>query len=141
MQTLDTLGAGLPWRPMTWIFAGLAIFWVMNNLAMCARLGSVYQEMLRQAVDAARTGSDESDEKQALWTPQINLSVEIVCPIAMFGSESDCRYIGVLPALPTRQTLTACWLNLLIGLARYPTFGEKFVCGDRVETDVPPDQC
>jgi len=49
---------------------------------MCAKLGSkLYQEMLRQAVDAARTGGDATQSEPALdWTPQINLGLEVRIP-------------------------------------------------------------
>ena len=81
MQTLDTLGAGFTLASYDMDIRGAGNLLGDEQSGHVREVGvELYQEMLRQAVDAARTGSDESDEKQALWTPQINLSVEIRLP-------------------------------------------------------------
>jgi transcription-repair coupling factor (superfamily II helicase) len=81
MQTLDTLGAGFTLASYDMDIRGAGNLLGDEQSGQVREVGvELYQEMLRQAVDAARTGSDESDQKQALWTPQINLGVEIRLP-------------------------------------------------------------
>ncbi|NBW05546.1 MAG: transcription-repair coupling factor, partial [Alphaproteobacteria bacterium] len=81
MQTLDTLGAGFTLASYDMDIRGAGNLLGDEQSGHVREVGvELYQEMLRQAVDAARTGSDEREEKQALWTPQINLGVEIRLP-------------------------------------------------------------
>jgi len=81
MQTLDTLGAGFTLASYDMDIRGAGNLLGDEQSGHVREVGvELYQEMLRQAVDAARSGSDEREEKQALWTPQINLGVEIRLP-------------------------------------------------------------
>lgn len=83
MQTLDTLGAGFTLASYDMDIRGAGNLLGDEQSGHVREVGvELYQEMLRQAVDAAKSGRDgetEDDAKPA-WTPQINLGLEIRLP-------------------------------------------------------------
>ena len=83
MQTLDTLGAGFTLASYDMDIRGAGNLLGDEQSGHVREVGvELYQEMLRQAVDAAKSGrggESEEDAKPA-WTPQINLGLEIRLP-------------------------------------------------------------
>ena len=83
MQTLDTLGAGFTLASYDMDIRGAGNLLGDEQSGHVREVGvELYQEMLRQAVDAAKSGrggGSEDDAKPA-WTPQINLGLEIRLP-------------------------------------------------------------
>jgi transcription-repair coupling factor (superfamily II helicase) len=84
MQTLDTLGAGFTLASYDMDIRGAGNLLGDEQSGHVREVGvELYQEMLRQAVDAAKSGDDDvSEGNRAIWTPQINLGVEIRLPEA-----------------------------------------------------------
>ena len=83
MQTLDTLGAGFTLASYDMDIRGAGNLLGDEQSGHVREVGvELYQEMLRQAVDAAKSGrGDESDDDaKPAWTPQINLGLEIRLP-------------------------------------------------------------
>jgi transcription-repair coupling factor (superfamily II helicase) len=82
MQTLDTLGAGFTLASYDMDIRGAGNLLGEEQSGHVREVGvELYQEMLKQAVDAAKSGdSDASDDATAVWTPQINLNIEIRLP-------------------------------------------------------------
>ena len=84
MQTLDTLGAGFTLASYDMDIRGAGNLLGDEQSGHVREVGvELYQEMLRQAVDAARKGNKQDDEDAAVeWTPQINLGLEVRIPEA-----------------------------------------------------------
>ena len=83
MQTLDTLGAGFTLASYDMDIRGAGNLLGDEQSGHVREVGvELYQEMLRQAVDDAKSGreDDASDEARPAWTPQINLGLEIRLP-------------------------------------------------------------
>jgi transcription-repair coupling factor (superfamily II helicase) len=83
MQTLDTLGAGFTLASYDMDIRGAGNLLGDEQSGHVREVGvELYQEMLRQAVDAARAGGGgDGDGEAALeWTPQINLGLEVRIP-------------------------------------------------------------
>jgi transcription-repair coupling factor (superfamily II helicase) len=83
MQTLDTLGAGFTLASYDMDIRGAGNLLGDEQSGHVREVGvELYQEMLRQAVDAARAGGGEDGDGEAAleWTPQINLGLEVRIP-------------------------------------------------------------
>ena len=83
MQTLDTLGAGFTLASYDMDIRGAGNLLGDEQSGHVREVGvELYQEMLRQAVDDAKSGrGDDPDvDKRPAWTPQINLGLEIRLP-------------------------------------------------------------
>ena len=83
MQTLDTLGAGFTLASYDMDIRGAGNLLGDEQSGHVREVGvELYQEMLRQAVDAARAGGggDGGDEPALEWTPQINLGLDVRIP-------------------------------------------------------------
>jgi len=83
MQTLDTLGAGFTLASYDMDIRGAGNLLGDEQSGHVREVGvELYQEMLRQAVDAAKSGKSSDDETSAetVWTPQINLGIEVRIP-------------------------------------------------------------
>ena len=83
MQTLDTLGAGFTLASYDMDIRGAGNLLGAEQSGHVREVGvELYQEMLRQAVDSVKmgkTGNDDS-EIETIWTPQINLGIEVRIP-------------------------------------------------------------
>ena len=84
MQTLYTLGAGFTLASYDMDIRGAGNLLGDEQSGHVREVGvELYQEMLRQAVDATRKGNKQDDEDAAVeWTPQINLGLEVRIPEA-----------------------------------------------------------
>jgi len=83
MQTLDTLGAGFTLASYDMDIRGAGNLLGDEQSGHVREVGvELYQEMLRQAVDAAKSGrgGESEDDAKPAWTPQINLGLEIRLP-------------------------------------------------------------
>ena len=83
MQTLDTLGAGFTLASYDMDIRGAGNLLGDEQSGHVREVGvELYQEMLRQAVDEAKSGrgDDAGIDARPLWTPQINLGIEIRLP-------------------------------------------------------------
>ncbi len=80
MQTLDTLGAGFTLASYDMDIRGAGNLLGDEQSGHVREVGvELYQEMLRQAVEAARSG-DTAAEAEIEWTPQLNLGLEVRIP-------------------------------------------------------------
>ena len=80
MQTLDTLGAGFTLASHDMDIRGAGNLLGDEQSGHVREVGvELYQEMLRQAVETARTGGD-ADNAEPDWTPQLNLGLEVRIP-------------------------------------------------------------
>ena len=80
MQTLDTLGAGFTLASYDMDIRGAGNLLGDEQSGHVREVGvELYQDMLRQAVEAARSG-DSSEETEVDWTPQLNLGLEVRIP-------------------------------------------------------------
>ena len=80
MQTLDTLGAGFTLASYDMDIRGAGNLLGDEQSGHVREVGvELYQEMLRQAVETARTGGD-ADNAEPDWTPQLNLGLEVRIP-------------------------------------------------------------
>jgi len=80
MQTLDTLGAGFTLASYDMDIRGAGNLLGDEQSGHVREVGvELYQEMLRQAVEAARSGA-EAAEAEIEWTPQLNLGLEVRIP-------------------------------------------------------------
>ena len=80
MQTLDTLGAGFTLASYDMDIRGAGNLLGDEQSGHVREVGvELYQEMLRQAVEAARAGGDV-DSAEPDWTPQLNLGLEVRIP-------------------------------------------------------------
>ena len=80
MQTLDTLGAGFTLASYDMDIRGAGNLLGDEQSGHVREVGvELYQEMLRQAVEAARSGESEA-ETEIEWTPQLNLGLEVRIP-------------------------------------------------------------
>ena len=80
MQTLDTLGAGFSLASYDMDIRGAGNLLGDEQSGHVREVGvELYQEMLRQAVEAARTGGD-AESAEPDWTPQLNLGLEVRIP-------------------------------------------------------------
>ena len=80
MQTLDTLGAGFTLASYDMDIRGAGNLLGDEQSGHVREVGvELYQEMLRQAVETARTGGD-ADSAEPDWTPQLNLGLEVRIP-------------------------------------------------------------
>ena len=141
MQTLDTLGAGFTLASYDMDIRGAGNLLGDEQSGHVREVGvELYQEMLRQAVDAARAGGGDGGEVALEWTPQINLGMEVRIPesyvtdlsvrlslyrrIANLASEEDTDMLlaelvdrfGKLPA-PVRNLFAIIALKQLCKLA------------------------
>ena len=84
MQTLDTLGAGFTLASYDMDIRGAGNLLGDEQSGHVREVGvELYQEMLRQAVDAVRMGDAGMEQEAAFdWTPQINLGMEVRIPEA-----------------------------------------------------------
>ena len=84
MQTLDTLGAGFTLASYDMDIRGAGNLLGDEQSGHVREVGvELYQEMLRQAVDAVRMGDAGTEQEAAFdWTPQINLGMEVRIPEA-----------------------------------------------------------
>ena len=83
MQTLDTLGAGFTLASYDMDIRGAGNLLGDEQSGHVREVGvELYQEMLRQAVDDAKSGrgDDAIDEARPAWTPQISVGLEIRLP-------------------------------------------------------------
>ena len=81
MQTLDTLGAGFTLASYDMDIRGAGNLLGDEQSGHVREVGvELYQEMLRQAVEAARAGNGDAGEEVMDWTPQINLGLEVRIP-------------------------------------------------------------
>ena len=83
MQTLDTLGAGFTLASYDMDIRGAGNLLGDEQSGHVREVGvELYQEMLRQAVDSAKSGrgGESDDDAKPAWTPQINLGLEIRLP-------------------------------------------------------------
>ena len=81
MQTLDTLGAGFTLASYDMDIRGAGNLLGDEQSGHVREVGvELYQEMLRQAVEAARDGDDDAAEEIIDWTPQLNLGLEVRIP-------------------------------------------------------------
>ena len=82
MQTLDTLGAGFTLASYDMDIRGAGNLLGDEQSGHVREVGvELYQEMLRQAVEAARAGGDAGSAEPD-WTPQLNLGLEVRIPEA-----------------------------------------------------------
>ena len=80
MQTLDTLGAGFQLASYDLDIRGAGNLLGDEQSGHIREVGiELYQHMLEEAVAAARSGSDETEEDTA-WTPQIGLGAPVLIP-------------------------------------------------------------
>jgi transcription-repair coupling factor (superfamily II helicase) len=80
MQTLDTLGAGFSLASYDMDIRGAGNLLGDEQSGHVREVGvELYQEMLRKAVEAARTGGD-AESAEPDWTPQLNLGLEVRIP-------------------------------------------------------------
>ena len=80
MQTLDTLGAGFTLASYDMDIRGAGNLLGDEQSGHVREVGvELYQEMLRQAVEAARSG-EAAAEAEIEWTPQLNLGLEVRIP-------------------------------------------------------------
>jgi len=80
MQTLDTLGAGFTLASYDMDIRGAGNLLGDEQSGHVREVGvELYQEMLRQAVEAARSGTRD-EEPEIDWTPQLNLGLEVRIP-------------------------------------------------------------
>ncbi|MEC7212106.1 MAG: helicase-related protein, partial [Pseudomonadota bacterium] len=80
MQTLDTLGAGFTLASYDMDIRGAGNLLGDEQSGHVREVGvELYQEMLRQAVEAARSGTRD-EEPEIEWTPQLNLGLEVRIP-------------------------------------------------------------
>ena len=80
MQTLDTLGAGFTLASYDMDIRGAGNLLGDEQSGHVREVGvELYQEMLRQAVEAARSGTKD-EEPEIEWTPQLNLGLEVRIP-------------------------------------------------------------
>jgi len=83
MQTLDTLGAGFTLASYDMDIRGAGNLLGDEQSGHVREVGvELYQEMLRQAVEAAKSGKTEDQDgpDEPVWTPQINLGLEVRIP-------------------------------------------------------------
>ena len=83
MQTLDTLGAGFTLASYDMDIRGAGNLLGDEQSGHVREVGvELYQEMLRQAVDDAKSGREDvaANDGRPAWTPQINLGLEIRLP-------------------------------------------------------------
>jgi len=83
MQTLDTLGAGFTLASYDMDIRGAGNLLGDEQSGHVREVGvELYQEMLREAVDAAKSGkaADSEAQSEPAWTPQINLGIEVRIP-------------------------------------------------------------
>ena len=82
MQTLDTLGAGFTLASYDMDIRGAGNLLGDEQSGHVREVGvELYQEMLRQAVEAAKSGGGEDTAEETLeWTPQLNLGLEVRIP-------------------------------------------------------------
>ena len=83
MQTLDTLGAGFTLASYDMDIRGAGNLLGDEQSGHVREVGvELYQEMLRQAVDAAKSGKpgDDDESAETVWTPQIILGIEVRIP-------------------------------------------------------------
>ena len=81
MQTLDTLGAGFTLASYDMDIRGAGNLLGDEQSGHVREVGvELYQEMLRQAVEAARAGNGVAAEEIIDWTPQLNLGLEVRIP-------------------------------------------------------------
>ena len=81
MQTLDTLGAGFTLASYDMDIRGAGNLLGDEQSGHVREVGvELYQEMLRQAVEAARAGNGDAAEEIIDWTPQLNLGLEVRIP-------------------------------------------------------------
>ena len=80
MQTLDTLGAGFQLASYDLDIRGAGNLLGDEQSGHIREVGiELYQHMLEEAVAAARSGSDETEEDTS-WTPQIGLGAPVLIP-------------------------------------------------------------
>ncbi|MGB1871668.1 MAG: transcription-repair coupling factor [Candidatus Puniceispirillaceae bacterium] len=80
MQTLDTLGAGFTLASYDMDIRGAGNLLGDEQSGHVREVGvELYQEMLRQAVETARSGGD-AESAEPDWTPQLNLGLEVRIP-------------------------------------------------------------
>ena len=80
MQTLDTLGAGFTLASYDMDIRGAGNLLGDEQSGHVREVGvELYQEMLRQAVETARTGGG-AESAEPDWTPQLNLGLEVRIP-------------------------------------------------------------
>ena len=81
MQTLDTLGAGFNLASYDMDIRGAGNLLGDEQSGHVREVGvELYQDMLRQAVDTAKSGGKAGDDSELDWTPQINLGLEVRLP-------------------------------------------------------------
>ena len=83
MQTLDTLGAGFTLASYDMDIRGAGNLLGDEQSGHVREVGvELYQEMLRQAVDMAKSDKTEYSKTltETVWTPQINLGIEVRIP-------------------------------------------------------------
>ncbi len=80
MQTLDTLGAGFQLASYDLDIRGAGNLLGDEQSGHIREVGiELYQHMLEEAVAAARSGAEETEEDDA-WTPQIGLGAPVLIP-------------------------------------------------------------
>ena len=81
METLDTLGAGFQLASHDMDIRGAGNLLGDQQSGHIREVGAeLYQQMLEEAVAAAREGVGLEDLKQEQWAPQINLGISILIP-------------------------------------------------------------
>ncbi|MAE50513.1 MAG: transcription-repair coupling factor [Micavibrio sp.] len=81
METLDTLGAGFQLASHDMDIRGAGNLLGEQQSGHIREVGAeLYQQMLEEAVAAAREGVGLDDMKQEQWAPQINLGISILIP-------------------------------------------------------------
>jgi len=97
METLDTLGAGFQLASHDMDIRGAGNLLGDQQSGHIKEVGvELYQQMLEDAVAAAREGYDFSDAPDTGWSPQINLGTSVLIP------ESYVEDLGVRMALYRR---------------------------------------
>jgi transcription-repair coupling factor (superfamily II helicase) len=83
MQTLDTLGAGFALASHDLDIRGAGNLLGDEQSGHVREVGiELYQQMLEEAVIAARSGADTLGEAKADWTPQITIGTPVLIPEA-----------------------------------------------------------
>ena len=97
METLDTLGAGFQLASHDMDIRGAGNLLGDQQSGHIKEVGvELYQQMLEDAVAAAREGYDFSDAPDTGWSPQINLGTSVLIP------ETYVEDLGVRMALYRR---------------------------------------
>ena len=143
MQTLDSLGAGFSLASYDLDIRGAGNLLGDEQSGHVREVGvELYQEMLKEAVNAARLGADAAAEADASWSPVINLGTTVLIPDGYVNDLTvRLSLYRRIAAIETMEEIEGLLAEMVDRFGPVPDEVRNLIDTIQIKILLPPGQC